>query len=327
MTIRYATLIPALLLLAAVSILWSLATGSVDIGLEQIFRALANSESRDARIISDLRLPRAISGFLAGAMLAVAGTLLQVLLRNPLADPYVLGISGGASVASLSVILAGAGPAMVMGAAAGGAALATALVFLLAYGAGVWSSTRLLLTGVILASGWGAVISFLLAISNDQRVFGMLFWLMGDLSHAHPGWWSAPLLLIIFALCFASARDLNLLAGGGLRARSLGVAVNRLRWLLFFSASALTAAAVTLAGAIGFVGLVVPHMVRLTSGGDHRGLLPAALLLGGTLVVTADTVARTVLAPQQLPVGVITAFIGVPLFLVLLRRTMSLYSP
>ena len=326
MLLSYRLLLPASLLLLLLGLGWSLSTGSVNLAPGEIFDGLTGNNARAGVIIMELRLPRAISGFLAGAMLALAGCLLQILLRNPLADPYILGVSGGASVASLLAILFGIGSLGVMGAAAGGAALATLLVFSLAHGGGTWSPTRLLLTGVILASGWGAMTSFLLVISSDQRVFGMLFWLMGDLSQSRPGLWAALVLLLALALSMLKARDINLLSSGDLRAQSLGVRVQPLRYLLFFCAALLTAAAVTLAGTIGFVGLVVPHIVRLVAGNDHRGLIPGVVLLGGGLVVFADTLARTLLAPQQLPVGVITAFIGVPLFLVLLRKTVGGYT-
>lgn len=310
-------------LAAAIAATWSLATGSIDIPPAEILAALFDAEGRSGMVVHELRLPRTLGGFLAGALLALTGAILQVLLRNPLADPYVLGISGGAAVAALAVIMLGAGASAVMGGAATGAALATALVFALAYGRGVWSSTRLLLTGVVMASGWGALISFMLSLSRDQQLYSMLFWLMGDLSGTRPGAISVLVLVIGLVVCAWRARDMNLLAGGELRARSLGVDVRGLRLTLFLCASAFTAAAVVLAGTIGFVGLVVPHMIRLLAGSDHRGLLPTAALAGGALVVFADTVARTVIAPQQLPVGVVTALVGVPLFLVLLRKTLS----
>ncbi|KAA3625246.1 MAG: iron ABC transporter permease [Proteobacteria bacterium] len=322
-TLRYPVFLVLLLAAAIAATLWSLSTGSMEIAPGEIIGALANPDSRHGMVVHELRLPRTVGGFLAGSLLALTGAILQVLLRNPLADPYVLGISGGASVAALAVIMVGASASLVMGAAAAGAGIATALVFLLAYGRGVWSSTRLLLTGVVLASGWGALISFMLSLSRGQEIHSMLFWLMGDLAGSRPGPGSLAVLLVGFAVCAFHARDMNLLSGGEMRAQSLGVAVNRLRITLFLCASAFTAAAVVLAGTIGFVGLVVPHMMRLIAGGDHRGLLPASALCGGALVVFADTLARTVIAPQQPPVGVVTALIGVPLFLVLLRKTLS----
>jgi iron complex transport system permease protein len=195
-----------------------------------------------------------------------------------------------------------------------------ALVFVLSRGRHDWSTTRLLLTGVVLAAGWGAAVSFILAISPDAHVRGMLFWLMGDVNEARPGPLRVAVLVVSLFAAYGFARSLNLLALGELRAESLGVNTGLIRLGLFFVAGILTAAAVTLAGAIGFVGLVVPHMVRLWGGSDHRLVVPASVLLGGTLLVLAELLARTILAPSQLPVGVITAFLGVPVFLYLLRR-------
>jgi iron complex transport system permease protein len=194
------------------------------------------------------------------------------------------------------------------------------LVFAVAHGRGGWTPTRLLLTGVVIAAGWGALISFLLAISPDRDLRGMLYWLMGDLAHAEAPLGSAVVLLLGLAAAFALARPLNLLGRGDLQARALGVAVGPLRVGIYFLASLLTASAVTVGGSIGFVGLIVPHAVRLVVGADHRVLLPASVLAGGTLLVLADTLARVVIAPRQLPVGVLTAMIGVPIFLWLLHR-------
>ena len=217
-------------------------------------------------------------------------------------------------------MVAGLGGVWLTGSALLGAFVSMLLVFGLARGRGSWSPTRLLLTGVVIAAGWSALISFLLAVSPERQLRGMLFWLMGDLSHSRAGWPEVSVLLIGLALAFALARSLNLLARGELVAASLGVEVAGLRWLIYFAASVLTATAVSLAGSVGFVGLIVPHMLRLVAGGDHRLLLPAALLLGGSFLVLADTLSRTMLAPRQLPVGVVTALIGVPVFLVLLYR-------
>jgi iron complex transport system permease protein len=232
----------------------------------------------------------------------------------------VLGISGGAAVAALASLLAGLGAAWVSTNAFAGALTSMLLVFGLARGRGGWTSTRLLLTGVVVAAGWGAVISFLLAVSPDRNLRGMLFWLMGDLAHVGAPGWTTLALVAGLAVAFALARPLNLLARGELQARALGVAVGRLRLAIYVLASLMTAAAVTLAGTVGFVGLVVPHMLRLLGGADHRWLLPASVLGGGALLVLADALARIVIAPQQLPVGVITALLGVPLFLFLLHR-------
>jgi len=272
-------------------------------------------------IIDDIRLPRAVAGFTVGAMLAMAGTLMQVLLRNPLAEPYVLGISGGAAVAALATIVLGLGSLWVSTNAFLGALGSMLLVFLLGRRTGGASSTeRLLLTGIVLAAGWGAAISFMLATGPDQSLRGMLFWLMGDLSRVTDPWWSLPVVILALAAGAVMAPALDVLARGDQQAAVLGVEVHRLRAGCYITASLLTASAVTLAGPIGFVGLVVPHFMRLILGARHRSLLPATMLAGGALLMLADTLARTVAAPQQLPVGVLTAALGVPTFLYLLRR-------
>lgn len=314
-------LIPLLLVTALASVLAALAIGSVAVTPGDVFAALAGSgEGTGARIVSELRLPRTLAGFVVGGLLALAGALMQVLLRNPLAEPYVLGISGGAAVGALLSILFGLGALWMSANAFVGALGTMLLVFAVAHGRGGWTPTRLLLTGVVIAAGWGALISFLLAISPDRELRGMLYWLMGDLAHAEAPLSSAVVLLLGLAAAFALARPLNLLGRGDLQARALGVAVGPLRVAVYFLASLLTASAVTVGGSIGFVGLIVPHAVRLVTGADHRVLLPASVLAGGTLLVLADTLARIVIAPRQLPVGVLTAMIGVPIFLWLLHR-------
>ncbi len=314
--------LPLLALLALASLAFALLAGPVEIGPGAVWHALTGADSGDtaSRIVRELRLPRALTAFVVGALLALAGTLMQVLLRNPLADPYILGISGGAAVAALATMLAGLAAAWVSFNAFVGALGSTLLVFGLAHGRGGWTPTRLLLTGVVVAAGWGAVISFLLATSPDSNLRGMLFWLMGDLAHARGPGWTAGLLLVGLAAAFALGRSLNLLARGDLQARSLGVPTGQLRIAIYVLASLLTGAAVTLAGTVGFIGLVVPHMLRLIGGADHRWLLPGSVLGGGALLMLADALARVIVAPQQLPVGVITAFLGVPLFLYLLHR-------
>ncbi len=314
---------PLLLLLsvlAGAAILFALGSGS-SVGFDGLIDlASGNGAPLHERIILELRLPRALGAFAVGAMLAVAGALLQVLLGNPLADPYVLGVSGGAATGALLALLFGAAGIGVPSAALAGALFSTLLVFGLARGRGAWNPVRLLLTGVVVAAGWGAVIGLLLAVAPQASLKGMLFWLMGDLSQLENPWPGLGVLGVGLLLALPVARSLNVLARGELTAGALGVAVGPLRGFIYFTAALLTAAAVTLGGSIGFVGLVVPHLLRLTGGCDHRFLLPASALLGGTLLVVADTLARTVIAPQQLPVGVLTALIGVPLFLWLLHR-------
>ena len=314
-------LLTSLVALVIASIVWALAAGSVALGWSQLAGILAGDTTLAGYdVVWRLRWPRVTTGLLVGGMLALAGAQMQVLLRNPLADPYILGVSGGAAVGALLALLLGGGRGVMAIMTAVGACVSVFIVFGLSHGRGSWSPTRLLLTGVVLAAGWGALISFMLAIGPDGTLRGMLFWLMGDLGYSEPSAWSVAILGVGLALSLWLARSLNLLAYGDLQAAALGVPVFRVRVILYFVGSLLTAAAVMLAGSVGFVGLVVPHALRLLGAGDHRVLFPAAVLLGGGFLVVADTLARTVLAPQQIPVGVVTAFIGVPVFLVLLYR-------
>ena len=301
----------SLIVVSVASLALAVAVGSVSLDLD---------DALSRQVVLALRLPRALAAFACGGLLALAGALMQILLRNPLADPYVLGISGGASVGALLAMLFGLPLMLIDGGAFAGALAATLLVFGLGHGEGAWTSTRLLLTGVIVASGCGALVALTLSIAPENRLRGMLFWLMGDLSQAGEPAAALAALPLALALAMPFARELNLLARGQMQAQALGVAVVRLRRTVYFLASFATAVAVTTAGAIGFIGLVVPHLVRLATGNDQRLLLPAATLAGGSLLVLADTAARTLVAPQQLPVGVLTALIGVPVFLFLLTR-------
>jgi iron complex transport system permease protein len=313
---RRATLrLVLLLLIAAISIAVAVLIGSVTLDWQGV---VDGGMSRT--ILLELRLPRALGAFACGGLLALAGALMQVLLRNPLADPYVLGVSGGAAVGALLAMLLGGAALVVGGAAFSGAFAAMLLVFALAHGEGSWTQTRLLLTGVIVASGSGAVVTLILAMAPEQALRGMLFWLMGDAGQISDPWPALALLGIGLTIALPFARDLNALARGEVLAQALGVRVGRLRGLVYFLAALLTAGAVTTAGSIGFVGLVVPHLARMLIGNDQRLLLPTAVLAGGTLLTLADTLARTIIAPQQLPVGVLTALLGVPLFLFLLSR-------
>jgi len=299
----------------------ALAVGSVDMRIGEVVQALFGERgSTAAAVVRDLRLPRALAAFAVGGLLAVAGALMQVLLRNPLADPYVLGLSGGAACGALAALLLGFA-ALATPAAFAGAGLSTLLVFGLSRGRGAWSPTRLLLTGVVVAAGFGALIMLMLAIAPDTQVRGMLFWLIGDLSVASHGEGAIAALVAVLVIALLFARDATLLARGDATAASLGVNVRSVTLALHILAAAATAVAVTVAGSVGFVGLVVPHAVRLVIGNDQRYLLPASALAGGALLVLADTLARTIIAPAQLPVGVLTALAGVPIFLFLLRRS------
>ena len=312
----------ALSVIAVLAMIFALAIGSVTIAPADIWAVLQGEGSLlHSTLIWDLRLPRTLAAFATGGLLAVAGALMQVLLRNPLADPYVLGLSGGAAVGALLAMLAGMGTLLISGSAFAGAMLATVLVFGLAHGTGSWTASRLLLTGVVVAAGWGALITLMLALTPSYKLPGMLYWLMGDVSYARTPWPALLVLALAILVIMPLARNLNVLARGSMQAAALGVSVRPLEWTIYLLASLLTATAVTTAGSIGFVGLIVPHMLRLVLGNDQRIILPASALAGGTLLVLADTLARTVIAPEQLPVGVITALLGVPTFLYLLHRS------
>jgi len=309
--------------LALAALVAALSVGSVGVDGRDVLDALRGRGASEATaVVRDLRLPRALAAFGVGGLLALAGALMQLLLRNPLADPYVLGISGGAAVGALGALLAGAS-AVAGPAAFAGALLSTFIVFALARSdaeRSPWAPTRLLLTGVVVAAGWGAAIALLLALAPAAQVKGMVYWLLGDLSGTSSPAAALATLGIVLACALSLARDLNALARGGDEAASLGVEVPRTAIAIYALSALATAAAVTTAGSIGFVGLVVPHAVRLALGNDQRLLLPAAAFVGGTLLLVADTAARTVVAPLELPVGVLTALIGVPAFLWLLNR-------
>lgn len=322
MRLRPKLLFPILALLSLAAVLFALISGSADISATEVWQALSGKTANKARsVVMELRLPRALTAFGVGGLLAVAGVLMQVLLRNPLAEPYILGSSGGAAVAALLAMMFGLGATLVDLSAFAGAMLATLLVFSIAQGTGNWTPTRLLLTGVVLAAGFSAATTLLLALSPDQNLRGMLFWLVGDLSFSYSPAQSLWLLAAITVAGLVAARDLNVLARGDLQAAIVGLPVAGFRLIIFAVTALATAISVTTVGVIGFIGLVVPHLIRLLAGSDHRVVLPASAIAGGTLLVLADTLARTVLAPRQLPVGALTAMIGVPLFLILMSRS------
>lgn len=319
-----------LLALAGLSLLIAVAAGSISVTAADVFTALwggtpTSEASLAVEIIRGLRLPRALGAFACGGLLALAGALMQILLRNPLADPYVLGISGGAAVGALLAMLLGVALWLVNLAAFGGAFAAMFIVFGLAHGDNSWTRTRLLLTGVIVAAGCGAAVALILSIAPESQLRGMLFWLMGDAGQISEPRPALAILALSLVLALPFARELNILARGDVLAQTLGISVTQIKRGIYFLAALATATAVTTAGSIGFIGLIVPHLTRLGLmklgwGNDQRLLLPAATLAGGSLLLLADTLARTVLAPQQLPVGVLTALIGVPVFLFLLGR-------
>ena len=279
---------------------------------------LAGADDEAVRsVLLQVRLPRLLAGFGVGGLLALAGVFLQALFRNPLADPYVLGVSGGAAVGALCAMLAGLAALAVQSAAVAGALASVALVYLLARGGG---TARLLLTGVVVASACGALVSVLLAVATSVQVRGMVFWLAGDLSWALSPGASLAAAVLAAVLAVLVARPLNVLASGELRARAVGLELETWRTLLFIACAVLTAIAVVSAGTVGFVGLITPHAVRLAfKTSDHRLVAPTAALAGGTMLAAADLIARTIVSPRQLPVGAIMALVGAPIFLALLR--------
>lgn len=320
--------------LAGVSIL-SLLAGPVSIGTTAVlkgilaaihFPGVSNPLTDEERtILYSIRIPRVLLAGLVGAALSCAGVVFQALLRNPLADPYVLGVSGGAAVGAISAIVIGLGslPFGIPGLAFTGGLLSILLVWGLSGATGDRRTDRMLLAGIIVNAFFSALIMFLVSTAGGEQIHSVVFWLMGDLAMAGERdiWLAALFLAAGFAVMFFHARDLNILITGEGTALQLGIPVQRTRMILLVSASLVTGAAVSVSGVIGFVGLVVPHIVRMRFGSDHRLLLPASLLFGSAFLMAADTVARIVLAPAELPVGVITALCGAPYFAYLMKRS------
>jgi iron complex transport system permease protein len=299
-----------------------------------LLRQTSQLSSDYGMIVIEIRLPRILLAIVVGASLSVAGTSFQALLRNPLADPYVLGVSMGAALGAVLALIAEPHLALPVWLAALftplgaflGAAATIAAVYLLGRREGQIDSATLLLAGIISSSFLSAIIMFLLTTLTGRDFRGMAFWLMGDLSSPlQPSlrWVLGIGFLIATGAIYTTAADLNLLLAGEKEAMHLGVDVRRVRLVVYIAASILTGLAVSVSGAIGYVGLLVPHVMRLLFGSDHRTLLPTAAFGGAIAVVIADTLARTVVAPSELPVGAMTALVGAPLFIYLLRRRMA----
>jgi len=290
-------------------------------GWQEGYTGLTPSEKT---IIFSIRLPRVIFAGLVGASLSVAGVIFQALLRNPLADPFILGISSGSAVGAIIGIITGLGavPFGVPGLAFLGAIFTVALVFLIGRSDKELHSNTLLLAGVIVNAFFSAIIMFLISISTNTDLHNITFWLMGDLSLAT--WvkilFMSVLLLFGFVVIYSYARPLNLIVTGEETAMQLGVNVERTKIALFLAGSLITGLAVAFSGIIGFVGLIIPHVMRMVIGPDHRLLLPASFLFGASFLVVADTIARTVIPYSELPVGVVTAICGAPYFIYLLRK-------
>ena len=279
--------------------------------------------AQERAILLDIRLPRILLAAVVGASLAAAGAAYQALLRNPLAEPYLLGVSNGAAVGTMiALVFFGANewgrPLM----AFAGALTATFAVYQLARGRAGATPERLILAGVIVTTFLSSAIVFITTLMDATRIRSFTFWLLGDLSGTSSGLLGLGVLAAVVgcAVLTFNARSLNLLMLGERDAFDLGVEVKRVRLMVFLAASLLVGASVASSGSVGYVGLVVPHLVRLSFGSDNRTAIPAAALAGGLFVIVADTLARTIIAPRELPVGAITALIGAPLFIYLLRR-------
>jgi iron complex transport system permease protein len=320
------------LIVLGLTVLLALGVGAVSLGWDRVLGGIVAAtvgvgpplEPMEKAILFQIRLPRVLLTVLVGSALATSGAVLQALLRNPLAEPFVLGLSSGAAVGALLAIALGfaALPMITPLSAFLGALFTVLLVFAIAGGRGRIHTTTVLLTGVIVNAFFTSIIMLILTTSTEQKMHHMLFWLYGDLTAAKMSevLLIFPLVCLALVVIVAHARGLNLLITGEETALQLGIPVERYKWVLFVVTSLLTGSVVAVSGIIGFVGLIVPHLVRMTVGPDHRLLLPLAAIWGGTFLVLADAVARLVMAPHELPVGVVTAALGAPFFILLLRQ-------
>lgn len=335
---RTTWLTTAAALAVVVSVPWAVTLGTADIAVADVIEVLRSAITGDTAqgvpsgtvsIVWELRLPRVILAGVVGAGLAVVGTMMQALVRNPLADPYLLGVSSGASVGAAAVILFNTfgartlfGHHAISVAGFTGAAAAMTIVYLLARSGGGLSPHRLVLGGVAASHVFSAITSLLIFVGTPHAAGSVLFWLLGGLGRAAWGTLALPVVLFLAVAAAALMRApwLNAMALGDEVATSVGVPVARFRRELFLAWAPTTVVLVALSGAIGFVGLIMPHVARLLVGADHRRLLALAMPLGALFVIWSDVAARTVVAPQVLPVGVITALIGGPIFVVMLIR-------
>ncbi|MFO0698909.1 MAG: iron ABC transporter permease [Nitrospira sp.] len=334
---RLIVILGALSLTAAVASLVCLHFGAQPIAYGEILRLLTSAMTREQpgaddaavditrTILLQIRLPRVLLGFLVGCSLASVGVVLQALLRNPLADPYVLGVSSGAALGAALGVLCGAGTTFLAEAALpvcgfAGGIMALVLVYRMATSAERVPIHGLLLTGVIVNAIFSALIMFITSILDPNRSYGMMAWLMGTLTSPTYSGLVGVLVYLSISLIFLfrQMRTLNILALGEDAARSLGIDTERAKRSIFILTALVTGAVVSVSGMIGFIGMVVPHAVRLALGADHRLLLPASALVGGIFLMGADTMARTLIAPTEIPVGIITALAGGPFFIYLL---------
>lgn len=303
--------------------------GTQKVSLQRVFTGPGQTpgENIDYEIFVGVRLPRVILAALVGAALACSGVVLQAILRNPLADPYILGISSGAGLGVITAVLSGItwtlwGASALSLFAFAGALTTVWLVWSIGHFTAKSQPTSLLLAGVVVNAFFSAVIMFLTSIAKSDQMYSTIFWLMGNITPKDPSvlWVSALCILAGIVALFIVSHSLNVISFGEDEAKALGVETAKTKILAFGFAAFITAVAVSLSGLIGFVGLIVPHAVRLLFGPDHRQLLPLSAITGSIFLVIADTVARTIVAPAQLPVGVVTATIGGPIFLLLLAK-------
>ncbi|MBW8001476.1 MAG: iron ABC transporter permease [Planctomycetes bacterium] len=321
-------LVLGLILLAVVMLLCSL-VGSKDISFKQVFASFDSSGdiNSDYEIFVHIRLPRIILAAIVGAALACSGVIFQALLRNPLADPYILGISSGAGLGAIIAIVSGFswtlwGRSPIAVFAFVGAIGTVWLVWSIGRVTGKSSVTGLLLAGVVVNSFFSAMIMFLTSVAKSEQVQATIFWLMGNMSEEKFEilWFSGGLVLAGIVALFYLSPALNAISFGEEDAKSMGISTAKTQTIAFAIAASITAIAVSLSGLIGFVGLIIPHAIRLVFGPDHRQLLPLSAIFGAGFLVVADTLARVIVAPAQLPVGVVTAIIGGPFFLFLLVK-------
>jgi iron complex transport system permease protein len=324
------TLFALAIVLIAVGV-FSVSVGSEHVGFSNVIRVIvaevtgrsADVSPEQRTIIANIRLPRVLMAIVVGAALAVAGSAYQALLRNPLADPGILGISSGAALGAISAtIFADSLPISRPVAAFAGAVITIAVVYALGQGRQGSGTERLILAGVIINALLSSIVIFLVTSASGARQRNVLSWLIGDLSGESRLLLPVALFVLIgIGAVYVNARSLNLMMIGEQDALTLGVESRRVKIAVYLAASLLTGAAVSVSGAIGFVGLIIPHAVRLVGGSDNRLVVPASALVGGSFLMLADTIARTIVAPRELNIGVITSLVGAPIFVYLLRRT------
>ncbi len=324
---RTVLVLSALLFLLVIVSVIGISVGSVSISLADILNSFFNARAADETsrtIILDIRLPRLLLAMIVGAGLSIAGVVFQALLRNPLAEPYILGISSGGTVGAILVISLGIGASMVMIPVASfiGSGLVMLLVYALAHRHGQLDTNALLLGGVMVGAFFNAMVLLIIAVFN-QELRNAFLWLMGNFGSANLQALAivSPAVLLASGVLLFQSRKYNLIATGHETALQLGVDVPNIKRLSYALASLITGLVVSVSGVIGFVGLIIPHMCRMMFGPDHRLLLPSSMLLGASFMIVADVLARTILAPTEIPVGAVTAAIGAPLFVYLLKRS------